>query len=719
MRRMVWALAIGLLGCGAGGESDSIGKAALYGSPGPASSRGSAPSPRPSTGAKPDDVSATLCGAPVGQGSTLFSTPKGQSIVYRVGDRAITGGNNDDDSPYDIDPVSEYYIWDTNTGVRIATGRGALFGLAGNLVVTGSPGHIELHDVGDGSLVRTIDYSMPGPRPAWGFQTQGGVSTDGSYLWIGNEGGFLAWSTSGEVFASRTGDYSFYSGYARVKALPNEIRIFHELTSKVEFIEPGEDSTFGPPISNNPDGQQIFRGWTDDGENLVFAQGPNGTTGSGVVPWRYVVFSKLGASVGATQAWYQSGNPSRDDQVGVHGDYLWIAHTASGSDSTYIHIWKLSSGNLVYETSYPHQPAVSAVGDGIVISGKDYFDTLSLSGTDFTVQHLGSLPPVGNRGAISSDAPGRWCALLDATLGECYDGTVQPPQHAFLGCGTASFAGAPDGDRLAVKFATGQVAVFDTATSTLFSTFDAPGTADYWNIGISPDGGFIGLDAGTYAAQSPWTNVLAIFTATGQLAANLGDGPWYDFQISNAAHRIAGSSSGVRLSTDTKGVQKVADLSGTAYFSADGLEAVHLAPDGNHFAITKPELSPDAMTTIYDDQGGVVATLPGQIVWFAGNDLIVMQYYVNINGSSKYDHTAVYDLEGNQVASNTMPYDILRGPVSWRVDDTRFITNEQLIDFRTGAVLATFPGSSYTVAVAGKKRVSYSSSASEYLLTDL
>ena len=180
------------------------------------------------------------------------------------------------------DLSGHWVLWNYSTGATIKSGeapgsyalRQSLLwpsDMAGNTLAIGLGNALELRSSADGHLIGVL------VSPAIDAQTNQGIDStitrswwklaeDGSYICAGYSGGLFAWSPTGTLVFSKTGDYST----ALVFAAPTQIQIANGPagTNAIE-TQPisGTTSTVRPAF------QGTFASWFIDGANFTTTQG--------------------------------------------------------------------------------------------------------------------------------------------------------------------------------------------------------------------------------------------------------------------------------------------------------------------------------------------------------------------------------------------------------------------------------------------------------------
>jgi hypothetical protein len=175
-----------------------------------------------------------------------------------------------------------WILWDYAAASVIATGTAGcgptgscpqnLIDMAGSTAVIVGPTGFEIRAASDGQVLGNI--SKP-------FVVNWMLATDGSYIatWGGTD--LSAWSTSGQLLFSKSGNY----GGASVFAAPNELRVAWGPAgqSVVETIAvPGGASTTGPQFNG------LFSSWFTDGTRFITLAGSTA-----------LIYSKDGVQLGS------------------------------------------------------------------------------------------------------------------------------------------------------------------------------------------------------------------------------------------------------------------------------------------------------------------------------------------------------------------------------------------------------------------------------------
>jgi len=161
------------------------------------------------------------------------------------------------------DHLANWILWDYASGSVIASGNSGCLqspcsALAGSTAVVSTNTGLEIRAASDGHVLGTITMS---PRPVrWH------LATDGSYITAGSTTGLSAWSTTGQLLFSISGDYSQATAFAA----PGAIRVIGGPagTNVLQTITvPGGTASTSAPFNGT------FYSWFLDGSAFITAAG--------------------------------------------------------------------------------------------------------------------------------------------------------------------------------------------------------------------------------------------------------------------------------------------------------------------------------------------------------------------------------------------------------------------------------------------------------------
>jgi hypothetical protein len=171
------------------------------------------------------------------------------NALLRRGERVVTSSET-----YSSSWVTRWILWDTGSGVRLASGDGTASEAAGDLFTVTLPGRTEVRALTNGELA---------------FQTSSALHLEGSgaFLYAVDSTGVTAFSRSGIPLLHVAGNYGPESA---VVALPDEIRIIRGPAGAdvVEAIAvPAGTKTISPAFSGT------FHEWFTDGQYFMTTSG--------------------------------------------------------------------------------------------------------------------------------------------------------------------------------------------------------------------------------------------------------------------------------------------------------------------------------------------------------------------------------------------------------------------------------------------------------------
>jgi hypothetical protein len=513
------------------------------------------------------------------------------------------------------DVKSRWFLWDSQTHIRLAGGEGSVAGHGGPYFLV-KPN--EVRDFDDGHLVAKLD-SSPDVM---------GVAEDGGYVWYATATALTAWSpTKGSAVMTRDGDYR----QAAIYAAASELRVALGPEPNADRIEVIEVDGGGAMTGNPFIGK--FRGWFTDGQRFLTEE---------YIDFYHVlirIFDPSGDMVAmatATGGW--------DQIVGGYGSYFWIlygieleVHSTSGGNP-----WHFPEVHPPGTRSDAY-PAGSALG--LIAPGFDVHVAF-LAGpepivTSAVVQNFGN-------GVFGSDG-------IDWVVGDFLGGVFMhhtadssPSALAgFMGCGWVMDISGSDSGRLAIATASGiwLMEVDSVKPESIIPYLGA-------HVQLSRDGRIL--------AASEYRDIimdeLRIFDAeTGEMRhvwSYKGDYTRLDdFELAGSGTRIA------ILATEDQGDGKVGtgwkviDLpTGETILKGGGWPGFYFSPSGQYLAAS------GGPTILFKDPTKV-AEVPGYALgWLDESKLLVRTFETDSQtGELTYLKTLIVDAQGNELAVTGLP----------------------------------------------------------------
>jgi hypothetical protein len=523
-----------------------------------------------------------------------------------------------------IDSGGHWALQDYTAGTMLASGT-SLYGtnmaafqysppidLAGGTVIIVVSGGVESRSSTDGHLVATIP----------GQYTWYRLATDGSYICAGNATSLAAWTTSGQMLLSRSGDYSKAIGFAAAGAI--KVALGAAGQSVIETVSvPTGTSVMSPTF------QGQFNSWFQDGTRFLTNQGN-------------VVFTY--SSAGTQQDLTQLSSISH-----LTGQGSWF--------------WNFSGGGLsVYQVGASSAPAytvpLGANTSSAVPSGNT-IGILSANTGQITVVDLSGATPVSTTStapivALSSYAASSSTAwVVGNGHGVILDGGSLSSQPRYLTLGRAwSIAGGTA--YVSVATASGKILSFDSSTGALANTLNFSSSL----LSTSSSGTLLAAMANSTDAQYedertlnvyslPSGSVISTFPFSFSTPPTL-----FDMSLSGSgtvlAEQIGGSSCRSEVLPVTGGTPILCDTKGT-------LSTLNLSPDGTLVAAATGDLQPGVSTNIYKN-GTLVSAVPGWVVGWIDNARFLAITYSNTGiPGNVYNGSIVYDSQGNVLSTQMLP----------------------------------------------------------------
>ncbi len=580
------------------------------------------------------------------------------NFIQSSGTRVLSAGSN-------------WVLWDSASGNAIADGAGTAR-LAGPVLAQET--HAGCCDMGF-EMRASSDGHVLSEIPARYFWWK--LAADGSYVCAGSERGLWAWSPSGTLLVSRTGDFSA----SLVYAAPGEVRVALGPAGQ-DVIETISVATGSSVVG--PRFQGLFHSWFLDGERFL--------------------------THAATTVWvYSRAGDLQDSKI------LTSLASLTGQGNWF---WNLPGTLDIYAVGASAQPAATYVVNGqLVPSGLAIgvldvpLGVIDLSGaspsrTDHVLPGCGGCTPLG---FTSLPATGWFVGQRSVVL----DGSSLTGTPRYFGLGAVLGIAAGGGERVAVATNSGHILIVNVLTKAVERRIDAYSSM----MAMSPDGASLyaamdphyGIDrsikkysvsSGAEVASAPYANgtytelVEMMLAAPGTtLALGLRDSA--PGMAGNYRHEVLASLGGPVQWSDSG----VITYGAVSYdWTNPAIPPFRISPDGTLIATSNGLEVWQAATDVLKD-GNLVATVPGLAdVWLDDGRLLVSQYSL---GSSVTGIDSIYDPTGiRQMTTQFRAYPDSRMVGS---DAIYSPTNGQVISVSTGATLwqSLLPGRSGIGAATG------------------
>lgn len=502
--------------------------------------------------------------------------------------------------------------------------------IEGPTLVIQTTGSLATLSATDGAPLGTINT-----LPTWWH-----LASDGSYICGGTKTALTAWTPSGAMIASVSGDYS----QALASCAPGVIRIA-DGPAGADVIQ--SISVPSGSSSVSPSFQGTFNTWFGDGSAFI--------TNAGNTVW---VYSNSGAQLDLAALPTSAG-------LAGEGPWFWTyQYTPSGVGTLDIYKVGSAAAGPAATFTYPlAQPPLVSSGPTIAVSDGTVLHQIDLAGatptdTDYNI-------PVGKAADYAATSASHW--VVANGYGAILDGSSISITPRYLDYGEAwSIAGSAP--LAAVATASGTTLLFDTSTWSLEGTLNSANS----QIALSADGTIMAARAAgeeggagddsvtTYSLPSgsvihtwPYTydsspNPWAVDISLSRSGALLGQVVYSGNSLSETYTRMVTSSSGgSTLWSDS--VSRINPfLPGTwplpILLSADDtLIAVSSSKDGN------------AGTDIYLNDSLASAAAGWAVAWLPNDELLVNKYAGTGSNPPAYQGSALYSSTGTPLSSPPLP----------------------------------------------------------------
>jgi hypothetical protein len=528
-----------------------------------------------------------------------------------------------------------WVLWNFATAATVASGTAACqttpcrdnpfpVDLAGPTIIIGTPSGFDVRSSATGQLVASVAASVP----SWH------LASDGSYVCAGTSAGLMAWSPSGQLLFSRSGDYSS----AAVAAVPGAILVAlgpagQNVVETVSVMTGA--SAVGPPFSGQ------FSSWFADGSRFLTT---NNVTN---MLW---VYSSASVQQDARSL------PALDNLAGT-GNWFWTLGTLNNTLNIYaVGASATPAASYVLGIDSPITPSGDTLGANSPVSGQ--FSVIDLSGAvPSKVDYAVPVPYIRAYAALSSS---QW--MVGNFNGVLLDGSALPGTVRYFGHGRAlSIAGGTGS--YAIATAIGEILYFDSATNA------AEGKINFLssNLAFSSDGTVLAAEADITAAQFEPDRTLNIYslpsgTLLNSFAYTVTSDPSLQLMTLSGSGTVLGEVL-VNDSASSTGIlsQAVSVNGGTPSWSSEAriIQPVLLSPDGTLVAVSNepPETGGGISTSTNIYKNGVLSTsLSGWAVgWIDNGRLLVNSYDPDNAGDGEYIGANIYSPSGNLIASPSVP----------------------------------------------------------------
>jgi hypothetical protein len=534
------------------------------------------------------------------------------------------------------DQFGNWVLWNYATGAMISSGtdcafsgqpgplpciRGPDAALAGSTAVIRTYGGFDVLSAATGALIANIpvvlDSASEDTGGSWWL-----LATDGSYIVAGTTQSLSAWSPSGQLLASRSGNYSAAIPFASPGAI--RIAVGPAGSNVVETVSiPSGADTVSPTFNGQ------FASWFVDGSAFLSTVGNTTLVYSDAVSQEAVL---------STPASGLSGE----------GPWLWTSGTS-------LNIYAVTSPTTLV-ASYPCSGSVATSASTIAVFSftSDTVCLIDLSGAA-PAEATYSLPLTNANGAIYAAASAsQWVVAVGN--GVLLDGASLSGTTRFFDYG-ALMSIAGNANQIAIATASGAILYFNAVTLAQEGTIQLPST----QLALSPDGSI--LAATSSMPSNPATQSLNIYSLP---SASL----LYSWPPSSsttvASIALSGSGSGTVLGQvlSSGTITVSAPTGGTPTFSTTG-SMVALSPDGTLIA-TSDTADPasgevggnftDFATNILQNNKVVTAVSGWPVGWLDDSHLLVNTYQLDyLVNQADYNGCAIYGPTGMSAGTCNLP----------------------------------------------------------------
>jgi hypothetical protein len=521
------------------------------------------------------------------------------------------------------DYTQRWLLQDFASGATLASGVGATqvsgttppsvyVDLENNVMIDQIPAGLEVRSASDGHMLATI----PAPTGVSWYR----LATDGSYVAAGSPTALMAWSTTGQMLVSKTGDYSQAAPFAA----PGQIQIAQGPAGQ-SVIETVSVTTGNSTVT--PAFLGTFNSWFIDGRRFL--------TNTGNAVWTY-------------------------SNTAVQQDFTSVA-TTTGLTGQGSWFWTMD-GNI-YQVGASGSPALSAPFGPIAIPSGSTIGVLASDVGQLTVIDLSGAAPVSTSYAVpynqlsnyAAISPTQW--LVGNGAGVVFDGTSLGGTPRTLTLGQAwSIAGGSG--FVSVATASGSIFYFNTSTNALAGTISFSSS----QLSASSDGTVLAAAKDTSAYQYQPDRTVNIYSLPSGALFHTFPYSYPDTDLSYMA--MSGSATVIAeiFSPPTSGctTQVIPTTGGATIFcdntviipsptNPSALTDIRLSPDGTLLA-TAPSGGGLVTTNIYKN-GALVSAVPGSLGGWLDNTRLLVNEFAYVGHGIEPTGTTIYDSLGNKLGT--------------------------------------------------------------------
>lgn len=524
-----------------------------------------------------------------------------------------------------IDTTGHWVLWNATTAASIAQGTVPCQGsdcegyvdLAGTTVALKNSDGLQLRDASNGALVANVTSA----------HTWWKLASDGSYISTGSVSAISAFSRSGTLLFTRSGDYSL----ARAFAAPSELRVAVGASgpTTLEKLAVPSGSVTTAAFTGT------FHSWFVDGARLL--------TNVGNTVW---VFDTNGTQADLRALPGING-------LGGRGNWFWIANGAT------VNIYSVGASATPAATfAFADIAELIPSGDTIGVLGtRGQVHVIDLSGpTPARVVYTVPQSTFGSYAAHSSTA-----LVVGNAYGVLLDPATTPGTPKYFGLGTVHSIAA-NSERIAIATASGKILYFDGETRALEGSIDFISS----KIRLSADGTLLVAMAGSLDPLHRPAGSLRFFSlpSGNVLRTETSSYPYpylVDFELSESGQTftrvIDRGASGVVYSREAATVSD-----GTAFYSdaaifesRDHWVSLRPSPSGSMFTADSSAFIAywDPSVKVYQSDGTLLGAVAGWSVgWIDDNRLLVHRY--NTPFAQTYLNSVIAAPNGQVLSSLTL-----------------------------------------------------------------
>jgi hypothetical protein len=537
------------------------------------------------------------------------------------------------------DGGGHWVLSDYATGKNLANGQAAAVvgpmsqplpvDLEGTSVVVQTSSGLEVRSAADGHVLSEIATT-----PSWWK-----LASDGSYVCAGSSSGLTAWSPSGGVLLTRTGNYS----NANVFAAPSQIQIALGAagTNLIETVSmPGGTSSLGAPFSGQ------FQSWFVDGDRFL--------TATNTTVWVY----------SSSSAQQDLASLPTVNQLTGQGNWYW---TVTTTGSPILTLYAVGSGGTATATYPVYSPPIPGVGqvEGIAVASGSTAAILTEGSSggmgQVTVVDLSGASPVATTSNTPIEQLSAYAAASSSTwivgnsAGVLFDGasTVAQPRYLDYGRATGIAGGL---NNVAIATASGRIVYFEATTLAQQGTLDQLA----WQIATSSDGTVLAAASGgsSYSATQPPLSI-TVYSLPGGSVTHSFSTPTLNLMDLSGSGTVLGET----FYTAAPCLSQAFAIASatTLWCSSSAVGLALLSPDGTLLAVPVPgsTSSPPPTTNIYQNGTLVTALAATALAWLDNNTVLanIIAFEPSMANPNGFVYTgaAIYDSTGHLQSSPAIP----------------------------------------------------------------